>query len=199
MNIYDNEQANLAAKTAAAADISDENVIDCSNEINVSLTFLRKLVKKSVLQSWQNYYNSVKKRASYQNLDIQPVWKPSNLYVKTSRIVWSTYIQLKLSHDYFKSYLKRLPDFDSDKCDCNNQNTESPAHLLLDCSKYQAARLKLRERLKINLSLKNLLTTKTGISAVCDFLIKTKMTRKSDFTNWHYISLIFSYSTSNSD
>src|SRR4030095_1251827 len=182
MNIHGNEQADLAAKTAAAADISDENVIDCSNEINVSLTFLRKLVKKSVLQSWQNYYNSASKGAYYQNLHIQPVWKPLNLCVKTSRIVWSTYIQLKLGHGYFKSYLKRLPDFDSDKCDCNNQNTESPAHLLLECSKYQTARLKLRERLKINLSLKNLLTTKAGISAVCDFLIETKMARRPDST-----------------
>ena len=88
-----------------------------------------------------------------------------------------------MGHGYFKSYLKRLPDFDSDKCDFNNQNTESPAHLLLDCSKYQAARLKLRERLKINLSLKNLLTTKTGIFAVCDFLIETKMARRPDSTN----------------
>jgi hypothetical protein len=51
MNIYGNEQADLAAKTAAAADTSDENVIDCSNEIDVSLTFLRKLVKKSLLNS----------------------------------------------------------------------------------------------------------------------------------------------------
>jgi hypothetical protein len=73
MNIYGNEQADLAAKTAAAADISDENVIDCSNEINISLTFLRKLVKKSLLNSWHNYYNSASKGAYYQNLHIQPV------------------------------------------------------------------------------------------------------------------------------
>jgi hypothetical protein len=183
MNIYDNEKADLAAKIAAAAEFNSENVKDCSNEIDTSLIYLRKLIKKSLLQSWQNYYNSTKKGASYQNLDIQPVWKPPNLHVKTSRIAWSTYIQLKLRHGYFKSYLKRLPDFDSDKCDCNNQNTESSAHLLLDCSKYQAARLKLRERLKINLSLKNLLTTKTRISAVCDFLIETKMARRPDSTH----------------
>ena len=49
MNIHGNEQANLAVKIAAAADISDENVINCNDEINVSLTFLKKLVKKAVL------------------------------------------------------------------------------------------------------------------------------------------------------
>ena len=49
MNIYDNEQIDLATKIATATDISDENIINCSNEINISLIFLRKLVKNSLL------------------------------------------------------------------------------------------------------------------------------------------------------
>ena len=56
-------------------------------------------------------------------------------------------MQLKLGHGHFKSYLKRLPDFDLDKCDCNNQSSQSPAHLLLSCNKYQIEREGMRERL----------------------------------------------------
>ena len=51
MNIYNNKQINLAAKTATITNINDENIINYSNKINISLTFLRKLVKNSLLNS----------------------------------------------------------------------------------------------------------------------------------------------------
>ena len=41
VDIYDNEQADKAAKIAAAADYN-YNVIDCSNEIGISLTYLKR-------------------------------------------------------------------------------------------------------------------------------------------------------------
>ena len=47
VNIYDNEQADKAAKIAAAADYNYD-VIDCSNEIGISLTYLKRKVKKSL-------------------------------------------------------------------------------------------------------------------------------------------------------
>jgi len=73
VNIYDNEQADKAAKIAAAADYN-YNVIDCSNEIGISLIYLKRKAKESLLKSWQNHYNStaVKKSAYYQNLHTQP-------------------------------------------------------------------------------------------------------------------------------
>ena len=52
VGIYGNEQADKAAKITAAADIAnfDDNIIDCSNEIGISLTYLRKMSKNSLLQ-----------------------------------------------------------------------------------------------------------------------------------------------------
>ena len=72
VDIYGNEQADKAAKIAAAADIAnlDDNTIDCSGKIGISLTYLRRRSKNSLLQEWHNYYNSAKKGAYYQNLDI---------------------------------------------------------------------------------------------------------------------------------
>ena len=101
------------------------------------------------MQSWYNYYKLAKKGAIYQNLNILPAWKSCNLIAKASRIVWSSYIQLKLGHGYFRSYLKRLPEFNSDKCDCNQYYSQSPAHLLLNCSKYAAYYSKIKEKLII--------------------------------------------------
>ena len=70
VGIYGNKQANIAAKIAATADFNSNNIIDCSSEIDISLTYLKYQIKKSLLQSWYNYYNSAKKRVIYQNLNI---------------------------------------------------------------------------------------------------------------------------------
>ena len=50
VDIYGNEQADKAAKIAAAAENSD-NIIDCSDEIDISFTYLKKNVKTSLLKS----------------------------------------------------------------------------------------------------------------------------------------------------
>ena len=50
VSIYDNEQTDKAAKITAAADYN-YNVIDCSNEIGISLIYLKKKVKESLLKS----------------------------------------------------------------------------------------------------------------------------------------------------
>ena len=53
VDIYDNEQADKTAKIAAAAvstDLSD-NIVDYSNELDISLIYLRFQVKKSLLKS----------------------------------------------------------------------------------------------------------------------------------------------------
>ena len=53
VGIYGNEQADKAVKIAAAAvstDLSD-NIVDCSNELDISLIYLRSQVKKLLLKS----------------------------------------------------------------------------------------------------------------------------------------------------
>ena len=53
VDIYGNEQADKTAKIAAAAvstDLSDK-IVDCSNELEISLIYLRSQVKKSLLKS----------------------------------------------------------------------------------------------------------------------------------------------------
>ena len=178
VGIYGNEQADTAAKIAATTEFRQYSsyITDCSSEIDISLIYLKSMIKKSLLQSWYNCYKSAKKGVCYQNLAIKPAWKPLNLKLKASRIVWSSYIQLKLGHGYFKSYLKRLPDYNSDKCDCNDNNIQSPAHLLLSCSKYQAEYSKIKEKLSVSdLSLKLLLNTREGIQTVFEFLKETKI------------------------
>ena len=50
VDIYDNEQTDKAAKIAAAVDYNYD-VIDCSNEIDISLIYLKRKIKESLLKS----------------------------------------------------------------------------------------------------------------------------------------------------
>ena len=89
-------------------------------------------------------------------------------------------MQLKLEHDYFKSYLKKLSDYDSNKYDCNNTSIQSSAHLLLFCSKYAAQYSKIKNKLiASNLFLKLLLTTRNEIQAIFDFLKDSEIVRRN--------------------
>ena len=94
--------------------------------------------------------------------------------------MWSLYIQLKLGYRYFKSYLKRLPDYNSDRYNCNKSFIQLPAYLLLDCENYIEVYSRIKEKLTVSqLSLKILLTTREGIEAVFSFLKKTKIIRRN--------------------
>jgi hypothetical protein len=44
-NIYGNEQADKAAKLAAAVTEFNDKIIDCSNEIGISFSYLKSQVK----------------------------------------------------------------------------------------------------------------------------------------------------------
>src|SRR5438552_16973314 len=87
----------------------------------------------------------------------------------------------KLDHDHFEFYLKRLPDYSSGKCDCNDIYIQSSAHLLTSCSKYHMQHDKIKEKLSIsdNLFLKFLLITREEIQAVFDFLKETEIARRN--------------------
>ena len=50
MNIFDNEQADKAAKLTVTTE-NDENVINCSSEIDISFNYLKKSIKQSLLKS----------------------------------------------------------------------------------------------------------------------------------------------------
>ena len=103
--------------------------------------------------------------------------------------MFSTYTQIKLGHGYFKSYLKRLPAYDTNLCNvCKVKQT--PEHILLNCRIYKAEQKTLKNAVlqskpksgsesNSELSLKRLLCTGEEIRNTLAFLDQTKSaTRK---------------------
>ncbi len=68
---------------------------------------------------------------------------------KIDKLTFSIFIQLKMKHEYFKSYLHRLSENNSNKCYeiCNARQTLK--HLLLNCRHYRAEQIKLKEKAQL--------------------------------------------------
>ena len=87
---------------------------------------------------------------------------------------------MKLGHDYFKSYLVRLPDYTTNKYFiCGTK--ENPEHLILHCKVTKNVREELKQEFNIKeFSLKNLFNTKSGQDFLFKFLEKTQVSTR----NW---------------
>src|SRR6266498_816820 len=106
-----------------------------------------------------------------------PKWKASR--EKVQKRTWSSYIQLKIGHGFFKSYLKRLPNYESAECFCHRNTIQNPTHLVLECSEYRADRVEAFEGLDNDQkSMEYLFNTKIGREKLFKFLEKTKIASK---------------------
>ena len=90
---------------------------------------------------------------------------------------------MKIGHGYFKSYLHRLPDYDSQKChDTCNKNQTSLHLLIIVCQHFKAQQSELKKQLKsisLSYTARVLFITKKEIKTTLLFLRKTKVaTRK---------------------
>ena len=84
-------------------------------------------------------------------------------------------MQLKLDHEYFKSYLIRLSEYTTNRCFiCDTK--ENPEHLILHYKITQSVREELKQEFDIKeFSLKNLFNTKHEQEFLYKFLEKTQI------------------------
>src|SRR5437667_2983938 len=89
-------------------------------------------------------------------------------------------MQLKLDHEYFKSYLIRLSEYTTNRCFiCDTK--ENSKHLILHCKATQAVREELKQEFDIKeFSLKNLFNIKKKQEFLFKFLERTQISIR----NW---------------
>jgi len=73
------------------------------------------------------------------NRSLKKLWK-------INRLTFSTFIQLKMKHDYFKSYLHRLSENNLNKYYEICKMRQTLKHLLLNCKHYKAEQLQLKAK-----------------------------------------------------
>src|SRR6266487_320073 len=141
MNIKGNELADRAAKKGTKLQRT-------AIEKYISIAYIKRKIKESALIDWTNIWQASKAKGKhYSQYECRPKWKTKAKILKKQ--IWSTYIQLKLGHGYFKSYLNRLSNYDTNICQfCNTK--ESPEHLLLFCRRYSQIRSKIKKEKQLN-------------------------------------------------
>jgi hypothetical protein len=103
----------------------------------MSLAFIKRQIQQAGLREWQHTWRACTTGSAYLSIARrQPLWNPTwrtTKLINTNRqTTASTIHQLRLGHGYFKSYLIRLPQYDSTKCQCS-EALQNVRHLLLGC------------------------------------------------------------------
>ena len=171
MNIKSNELADQAAK-------KETELQKVNTEKYVFFSFIKRKIKESALIKWQEKYAKTNKNKFYSQFQYFPRW---NAYKKTvKKKTWSAFIQLKLDHEYFKSYLVRLSEYTTNRClICDTKKNSE--HLILHCKATQSVREELKQEFDIKeFSLKNLFNTKHEQEFLYKFLEKTQISTR----NW---------------
>lgn len=107
--VYGNEKADEAAKYGAEWQ-------EPISQAPLSYTYMKRDLKARSLKEWEQDWQLAKSKASQHYLQFasRPKWKLSQLQLPKQ--LWSTITQLKLGHGYFRSYLVRLPDYNTEDC-----------------------------------------------------------------------------------
>jgi len=168
-----NEKADQAAKYGT------DWVEPTPRELGTSISFLNRRLREKVLSDWSSTWQKSNQGRQYKKFDMQPRLKASQMRLK--KLTWSTMVQLKLAHGYFRSYLIRTPTFDSEICpNCDSNQKETPYHLLFHCQSQSEIRKKTIQKLdRKDQNLYNLFMTRKGQEQLVKFLAETKIaTRK---------------------
>jgi len=154
-NIIKNEAVNQLIKDAARK----RSTIDIRKRTIMS--FIKKQINKEIKEQWLIAWNdNIKKENQYQkrtarmNLNYRSLKKLQ----KIDKLTFSTFIQLKMKHDYFKSYLHQLSKNNSNKCYEICKMRQTLKHLLLNCKHYKAEQLQLKAKTQFkNINIKLML------------------------------------------
>ncbi len=120
-----------------------KDVIQKRSTINIRkrtiMNFIKKQIDKEIKEQWLiTWNNSIKKENQYQKhtARVNLSYRSLKKLQKIDRLMFSTFIQLKMKHDYFKSYLHRLSENNLNKCYEICKMRQTSKHLLLNCAFY---------------------------------------------------------------
>jgi len=145
-----------------------------------SIRCLEKKIELDKFDLWTNIWGqNAKKGKWYEKHQMTPKLSKFHQFGKIDKLIFSTFMQMKMGHGFFKSYLFRLPAYETNKCNGACREIQTPEHLLINCRHYFNERQLLIKNMKIPVTLRTLFNTTEGIKNTMEFLKNTKIcTRK---------------------
>ncbi len=97
------------------------------------------LAKKKISIKIVSYVCCMQRMQHIFDKSLKKLWK-------INKLMFSTFIQLKMKHDYFKSYLHWLSENNLNKCYEICKMRQTLKHLLLNCKHYRAEQLQFKAK-----------------------------------------------------
>ena len=163
-------------------------------KIPVSYKSITNNIAKSISDTWKNKWkNTQLKNITYLSFNMLPGQRNiKHLSKITNKLQFSTIMQLKIGHGYFKSYQykrsiwTRENRIEDDLCPkCNKK--ETPEHLILHCQKYQKEIDNMRNKSPHTINLQYLFATKAGQRILIQFLKNTGIGTTTTPRGWIYL------------
>jgi ribonuclease HI len=166
-NIPGNEAADRLAKEATKQ--------KSRTATKTSLAYLKRMARLRMREEWRRWWDTTEQKGHEYFGQFRV--KPDKIFEMDNRSLISTVTQLRTGHGYFNSYLQRIPtsQIEDRGCSCNGAPPQTPAHLILRCPRYKAARALMRQetsripKLRIDL----LLYTNMGANAMAQYIRRT--------------------------
>jgi hypothetical protein len=166
-NIPGNEAADRLAKEATKQ--------KSRTATKTSLAYLKRMARLRMREEWRRWWDTTEQKGHEYFGQFRV--KPDKIFEMDNRSLISTVTQLRTGHGYFNSYLQRIPtsQIEDRGCSCNGAPPQTPAHLILRCPRYTAARALMRQetsripKLRIDL----LLYTNMGANAMAQYIRRT--------------------------
>ena len=171
-NISGNLQADKQAKKGL-------ELIENRDDL-MSIQYLNKRIEHDKFEKWNvMWQNNSKKDKSYEVHNSNSQQTFFKQFSNSEKLLLSIFLQMKIEHDYFKSYLCRLLAYESNRCNEECNETQTSEHLLLYCRHYKKERNEMKNNMKISITLRTLFNTNESIKNVLKFIKNTRIcTRK---------------------
>ena len=141
-----------------------------------SQAFIKAQIQAQALANWQDNWIQNPQGTHYKQFNTTPIFTFIKAYQDFPRRILTTITQLKLGHGYFKSYLSRLPQYNTDLCSGTCKEYQNPEHLLFKCNNYKVEQRQLKNNISpLPTTIRTLLGTRKGLEEVRKYLEKTKI------------------------
>ena len=140
----------------------------------MSFQYLNKRIELDKFEKWNvMWQNNSKKRKFYEvhNSNSQQIFFKK--FSNCEKLLLSIFLQMKIEHDYFKSYLCRLLTYESNRCNEKCNETQTFEHLLLHYRHYKKKWNQMKNNIKIYITLRTLFNTNKNIKNVWKFIKNT--------------------------
>lgn len=140
MGVAGNEAADEAAKEAAAQEEVELRSVGPSARPIIRLAAAAKqAIRQRIKERWQKQWDTEKGSKPTRRLIAAPQKRNIALYKGLSKPHTSIIIQMRTMHICLQHFLYKIKASDTDRCSCG-EGSQTPRHVLLQCSLYREAR-----------------------------------------------------------